>query len=136
MLCFEKNPYFFRELDKNIRGPNVVFSEGNVLTAERFLQGHGVQPGTVDCIISTLPCSNLDYERVLKGSVIPWLKPGGLFVQYMHVLSYLKGFNVARLLSNYFSGIEADLVIMNIPPAIVYNCRHGMNASLRKDRDV
>jgi len=123
LICFEKNPHFSEALQKKIRGPNVILSGGDVLRANRFLRFQGISKGTVDCIISTLPCSNVDYQLVLNDSVIPWLKRDGLFVQYMHVLSYLKGFSVAPILEKYFSHTVAEFVPFNLPPAIVYHCR-------------
>lgn len=123
LITFEKNPHFYQALKKNTIGPNVILSGGDVLRAGRFLHFHGIQKGEVDCIVSTLPCSNMDYSTILQESVIPLLKPGGLFVQYMHVLSYLKGFSVASILKKYFSHIEVEFVPFNIPPAIVYHCR-------------
>ena len=132
LICFEKNPHFYEALKRTIRGPNVILSGGDVLRASRFLRFQGIPKGTVDCIISTLPCSNLDYQSILRDSVMPWLKPGGLFVQYMHVLSYLKGFSVAPVLSTYFASVQSDFVFSNIPPAIVYHCSVNGNQRLHE----
>ncbi|MBI4429749.1 MAG: hypothetical protein HY562_11600 [Ignavibacteriales bacterium] len=123
LVCFEKNPHFYESLKRRVRGTNVILSGGDVQRSNRFLYFQGIAKGTVDCIISTLPCSNLDYETILEQSVISWLKPDGLFVQYMHVLSYLKGFSLESVLSKHFGSIQSDFVFSNIPPAIVYHCR-------------
>ncbi len=136
LICFEKNPHFSEALKRKIRGTNVILSGGDVLRASRFLHFQGISKGTVDCIISTLPCSNLDYQSILNESVMPWLKPDGLFVQYMHVLSYLKGFSVSRVLSNYFSSIQSDFVFSNVPPLMVYHCRSNRNEDDAKENGV
>lgn len=131
LFCFEKNEYFFAELKKNIRGSNVLLYRENVLNAERVLREYGIARGTIDCIISTLPCSNLDYDLVLQQTVLPWLREGGLLVQYMHVLSYFKGSSVAKILRKYFDGINTQLVLPNIPPAVVYHCTRAATTEKR-----
>ncbi len=124
---FEKNVVFFNRLNESIAGENVFLVNANVFESAAILMGeHGIDLHGADCIVSTLPCSNIDVNRLLRQSVFPLLTGGGLFVQYVHVVSIFKGFHLERILSPYFNQIIPVLVIGNIPPAIIYNCRNLM----------
>lgn len=124
LICFEKNNTFYNLLRKNVKGSNVfivhddVFNSMNIL----FLR-FGLQAGSVDCIVSTLPWSSLKFEELLRNEVLPLLKEGGIFIQYMHTLSVLKGIMLRPILKRYFSQIDLEFVFFNIPPALVYTCR-------------
>ncbi|MDD2772470.1 MAG: hypothetical protein PHP45_02125 [Elusimicrobiales bacterium] len=74
----------------------------------------------MDCIISTLPCSSIDFEAFLRLSVLPLLKKDGVFVQYMHTLSFLRGFRLRPVLEKHFAAVDSELVLSNIPPTMVY----------------
>lgn len=124
LICFEKNNAFCSLLGKTIQGRNVfvvndcVFNAANILSS-RF----EIKTGSVDCIISTLPCSSMQFGELLQKSVLPLLKEDGIFIQYMHTVSALKGFRLRPVLRKYFSRIDSDFVFFNIPPALVYTCR-------------
>ena len=123
LLAFEKNPVFFTELQKNIEGEDVFLLNASVFESVAILTGKfGFALSGVDCIVSTLPCSNIDVNNLLRESVVPLLNPGGLFIQYMHVISLLKGFHLRRILALYFRTIIPSIVIGNLPPVIIYNC--------------
>ena len=95
-----------------------VFNSRNILLL-RF----GVHGGSVDCIISTLPWSSLKLEELLRNEVLSLLKVGGIFIQYMHTVSVLKGILLRPILKRHFRQIDLELVFLNIPPALVYTCR-------------
>ena len=76
----------------------------------------------VDSIVSALPWSSLKFEELLMNEVLPLLKDGGLFIQYMHTLSVLKGIMLRPILQKYFTQIDLEFVFFNIPPALVYTC--------------
>ncbi len=124
LICFEKNNTFYHLLRKTVTGRNVfvvhddVFNSANILLS-RF----GIPSGSLDCIISTLPCSSMQFSELLQKSVLPLLKENGIFIQYMHTVSALKGFRLRPVLRKYFSRIDSDFVFFNIPPALVYTCR-------------
>jgi phospholipid N-methyltransferase len=76
-----------------------------------------------DCIISTLPCSCLNFYKFLRRAVLPVLSENGVFIQYMHTLSTLKGFRVKPYLEKCFDRVSTECVLRNLPPALVYTCR-------------
>jgi phospholipid N-methyltransferase len=124
LICFEKNHTFYNLLDKTVRGRNVFVVNDDVFNAANILSSRfEIMDGSVDCIISTLPCSSLKFEELLRKSVVPLLKDDGIFVQYMHTVSALKGFRLRPVLRKYFSRIDSDFVFLNLPPALVYTCR-------------
>ena len=103
LICFEKNNNFFNLLMRNIHGQNVFLINNDVSNSAKILSPEvGVSNEGVDCIISTLPCSSLNFDELLQKAVIPLLKEDGLFIQYMHILSFLKGFRLNPLLRKYF----------------------------------
>jgi phosphatidylethanolamine/phosphatidyl-N-methylethanolamine N-methyltransferase len=134
-VSFEKNHTFYRRLLKNLGRENVYCSEADVFDSVKDLAARMGDPhGKVDCIISTLPCSCLDFEVLVKNVVIPLLKEGGLFIQYMHVVSLLKGFRLKPLLEQYFNLIDLRFVLFNLPPALVYSCRGTDGQVARRGR--
>ena len=124
LICFEKNSTFFTHLAHEIRGENVRLVNGDAFDSVDILDSRfGIRREKVDCIISTLPCSSLKFEELLQKAVVPLLNENGLFVQYMHTLSTLKGFFPGPVLKKYFNQIEMDFVFRNLPPALIYACR-------------
>lgn len=124
LICFEKNINFHNSLVKSIHGQNVFFINDDVLNCAKHLPAEfGVSHKGVDCIISTLPCSSLNVDELLPKAVLPLVKKDGFFIQYMHILSFLKGFRLNPHLRKYFSQISSDFVFFNIPPALIYTCR-------------
>jgi len=127
IIGFEKNPFFCRRLREALKSEDFRLIEGDVLDWRKtLLRDAGVEPGTVDCIVSTLPCSSLDFNALLEHSVLPFLREeGGVYVQYMHVISYLKGFSLYRELNKHFLTIRRETVFRNLPPTQVCSC-HGV----------
>ncbi len=124
LICFEKNSTFFTHLAQEIRGENVHLVNGDVFDSVDILASRfGIQREKVDCIISTLPSSSLQFEDLLRKAVVPLLNENGLFVQYMHTLATLKGFFLGPVLKKYFNQTEMDFVFRNLPPALIYACR-------------
>ena len=82
----------------------------------------GVEISSVDCIVSTLPCSSIDFSGLIERAVIPVLRSGGHFVQYMHLLSLFKLFNPVNILREYFKTLRSDFVLFNVPPVMIYRC--------------
>ena len=123
-ISFEKNPRLHGPLEAGTKGENVFLVNEDALKCRKVLADvFGILEKGVDCIVSTLPCSCLDFDGLVRHSVLPVLKDNGHFIQYMHTLSLLKGFNLKRFLGNHFAGLHSDFVLFNIPPALVYTCR-------------
>lgn len=124
LICFERNNTFYRRLRKTVTGRNVFIVHDDVFnSANILLTQFGIPSGSLDCIISTLPCSSLKFDELLQKAVLPLLKEDGIFIQYMYTVSTLKGFRLQPVLQKYFSQIDSDFVFFNLPPALIYTCR-------------
>lgn len=124
LLAFEINPNLYEALKIGLTGENVYLIKEDALNCERVINGVlGRRGKNVDCIVSTLPCSCINFNLLIERSVLPVLKENGSFVQYSHTLSFLKGFNLYNCLAKYFSSMVSDHVLLNIPPALVYTCK-------------
>lgn len=122
-FAFEKNSVFFDLLSNTVKGENATLVNASVFESAGILsEQFAIDPGSVDCIVSTLPCSNIDIDTLLRRSVFPLLDVGGLFIQYMHVISLFKGYQLKSILASYFESVNSKLVMRNVPPVIIYNC--------------
>jgi hypothetical protein len=65
---------------------------------------------------SALPCTNIPFDRLLEERVLPYLNPEGIFVQYMHMLSFLRGMFPRTFLESRFESVMSEVVWFNIPP--------------------
>ena len=72
-----------------------------------------------DCIISGLPFSIFPEKltKAILDGVVKSLSDDGTFVAFQYS-PYM-----ARMLDSYFSHIEREFVVLNMPPAFVYKCR-------------
>lgn len=130
LICFEKNALFYDALRRTLSGRNVSIVPDDVFDAAQVLSFRfGIPERSADCIISTLPCSSIRFVELLDKAVLPLLKDEGVFVQYMHTVSVLKGFRLRPILGRYFDRIESDVVIRSIQPALIYTCRRGHRAA-------
>src|SRR3990170_1652538 len=70
LICFEKNSAFCSLLGKTIQGRNVFVVNDDVFNAANILSSKfEIKTGSVDCIISTLPCSSMQFGELLQKSV-------------------------------------------------------------------
>ena len=118
LICFEINPVFYNELVQNIQDDRVVVLNESAENIEEVLNKLKIEK--IDFCISSLPLAMIPASvsnRVLR-STIKCLKPKGKFVQYQYSLQYYKQ------LKNVFNekNIQLKFVLMNFPPAFVYNC--------------
>ncbi len=124
LVAFEKNPQLYRRLADGLRAENFILVNADILERDSAAAGEEhPAPARADCVVSTLPCSSLDFERLVQSSVIPCLEPGGIYIQYTHTLSCFKGFRARTVLGRYFREVRSVLVWRNLPPALVYTCR-------------
>ena len=125
LICFEKNPTLFRLLKNSIKGKNVflvnedAFDSPNVL-AEQF----NLSFNSVDCFISTLPNTFLNYDLLITEKICPYLKRNGLFVTYQYMTAKVKSRNLSPVLGEHFQKVKKKHVVWNLPPATVYTCRN------------
>jgi phospholipid N-methyltransferase len=123
-ISFEKNRNLHGQLKENLTGENVYLLNEDAFACKKVITDvFGLKEKSIDCIVSTLPCSCIDFDGLLRRSVLPVLKETGCFVQYTHTLSLLKGFSLEDMLGEHFTDLHSDFVLRNIPPALVYTCR-------------
>ncbi len=120
LVCVEMNRSFVDWLTRAITHEHCRISHQDVFDSDVGLRNLGIADHNVDCIISTLPCTNIPFDRLIRDRVLPYLKPDGVFVQYMHVLSYLRGMFPRPILEPHFQRVHSEFVGLNVPPAVVY----------------
>ncbi len=124
LISFEKNATLHSLLQSSSRGSNVTHVNADIFTCPSVLSAaFGVTGADVDCIISTLPCSCLDMDRLLRTAMLPVLADDGVFIQYMHTPSILKGFRLGPILRKHYRSVRSEFVLRNLPPTLVYSCR-------------
>lgn len=124
LISFEKNAMLHSLLQSSSRGRNVAHVNADIFTCPSVLSAaFGVTGAEVDCIVSTLPCSCLDVDGLLRTAVLPVLADDGVFIQYMHTLSVLKGFRLGPILRKHYGSVHSQFVLRNLPPTLVYACR-------------
>lgn len=109
------------------RFPTVTTYHDDALNVSAIAKQHGVQPGTVDAVVSSLPFLLFDddlQDRML-GAIAKVLRPGGRFsmVTYRPERIMTSARDFRRRMERHFAKVErAAFVPTNIPPAHVYRC--------------
>ncbi len=113
LLAIEFNAALFEEL-KKVRDPRLTLVQGDVREIDKILELHGIKG--VDVIVSGVPFAFFSgrgrHELLTKTSDL--LRPGGRFVAYQvttHLISMLK---------DYFSNVDIQFEVRNIPPHFVF----------------
>jgi phosphatidylethanolamine/phosphatidyl-N-methylethanolamine N-methyltransferase len=109
------------------RFPSVTTYHDDALNVSSIARKHGVQPGTVDAVVSSLPflLFDLDLQDRMLGAISKVLRPGGRFsmVTYRPERIMPSAREFRRLMERHFSVVErAIFVATNIPPGHVYRC--------------
>ncbi len=118
LICFEINDVFFANL-KKIDDERVVVLHQSAENIESELQKLNIK--NVDYCISSLPLTmipNEICERIILNTK-KTLVNDGLFIQYQYSLQYLPHFKESFDAEN----IDTKFVLLNFPPAFVYNCK-------------
>lgn len=122
LVCVEMNGSFVDLLTRGISDKNCHIAFQSIFDSDMGLRNRGIADHNVDCIVSTLPCSNIPFDQLIRERILPYLKPNGVFVQYMHALSFLRGMYPRRFLEPRFHRVSSEFVARNMPPAVVYTC--------------
>lgn len=122
-LGVEINPDLFEYVKK--RYPNFKFICGSAEAISEFTSGK-----KYDLVVSTLPWSLLDdYTRkTILEEVSKHLEKGAYFKTYMvcNALLTKKGKKFRQQLESKFE-VSSEWELLNIPPALVYECRLKTN---------
>lgn len=129
LLAFEINPRFVEYLQINLPDPRLEVVQCGAERADVELERRGI--GKVDAILSSLGLSLLPEPLVheIFERLLPHLAPDGVFTQfqYVHRIRMQDGlpeyFDAAKLLERYFPVVRRRMIVRNLPPAFVYDCR-------------
>ena len=113
-LVFEAEPALRRDLLR--RFPALELHE-DAATLGTTLAAGGLDGA--DCIISGLPFANFRplVRQTLLRVIFGALRPGGVFVGFQYSTQ------LRRELRACFGAVETEVVLRNVPPAVVYRCR-------------
>ena len=133
LLAFEINPKFCDHLRRTISDPRLVVIGDSAERLPDELAARGL--GCVDAALSSLGLTvmpELLRNRILRG-LAGAMAPDGVFTQfqYLHgLLAYFQSnngqlarFTALGFLERYFREVSAELILLNIPPAIVLTAR-------------
>lgn len=113
LLAVEFNAELFEEL-KNVKDPRLTLVHGDVREIDKILDRHRVKG--VDVIVSGVPFAFFSgrgrHELLTKTSEL--LRSGGRFVPYQ-VMTHL-----IPMLKDYFSKVDIQFEVRNIPPHFVF----------------
>ncbi len=129
LFAFEINPRFIEYLRTNIPDRRLEVIECGAERADVELERRGVHH--VDAVLSSLGLGLLPESLVheIFEGLLPRLAPDGVFTQfqYIHRMRMLDGrpeyFDAAHLLQRYFPVVKRRMIVRNLPPAFVYDCR-------------
>lgn len=115
LVAIEFNQKLFEELTATVKDERLIPVHGDVREIDKILAQVGVA-APVDAITSGVPFSYFSnrgrHELLLKTSEM--LRPGGRFVPYQ-VTTHL-----IPLLKDYFSDVDTQFEVRNIPPHFVF----------------
>jgi phospholipid N-methyltransferase len=113
LVAIEFNAELFKGL-KKLSDPRLILVRGDVREIDKILAKHGIS--SADAIVSGVPFSFFSgrgrHELLLKTSEL--LSPGGRFVAYQ-VTTHL-----IPLLKDYFSRVDTQFEVRNIPPHFIF----------------
>lgn len=116
LIVYELNETFFNNLESDIKDPRVTLIHGSAESILAYAKAHNLGP--VDCIISSLPLTNLSdtlIDNILHASNSA-LKPCGKFIQFQYTpIRY-------KQLKSVFKSLDMSFTAFNFPPAFVYTC--------------
>jgi len=134
LICFEKNLALYKLLKKSINGRNVFLVNEDAFDSPSVLeQQFNLNCNSVDCFISTLPNTFLDYDRLIRDKICPLLKEDGVFTTYQYVTAKIKSPNLNPVLGKYFHRVGKKNIIKNLPPATVYTCQNKKDSHFSVD---
>lgn len=133
LFCFEINPRFRDYLETTLADPRLVVVPTGAERAGEELAARSIR--RVDAAVSSLGLTLMagkQRQAVLRG-LVGFLGRGGVFTQYQYLHGLLaclqrsdgrlERFTAARFLRRYFAHVTSEVVLRNLPPAVVFTCR-------------
>lgn len=129
LLAFEINPKFVRYLRTNLPDPRLEVIECGAERAHEELDRRGIHK--VDAVLSSLGLSLFPDSLVQQifDRLIPRLADDGVFTQFQYITRVrlqdgkAEYFDAADVLRRYFPIVRRRMIVRNLPPAFVYDCR-------------
>ena len=118
LLVFEVEPQFVANLRERVNDPRVVIVADSAATLAEQLER--LHLPAVDCVVSGLPFTSLPrpVTHAILETTRAALRPGGVFVTYQYTPV------LRSLLRSYFPTTRIRrIVLRNLPPALVFECR-------------
>lgn len=115
LLAFEINPVFIEELQK-IQDNRLIIINDSAEKIKDYLTQN--QQTSADYIISSLPFAMIPNEvvhNILTNSDNA-LSNKGKYIQFQYSL------NAKKKLASYFSKVNINFTVLNLPPAFIYIC--------------
>jgi phospholipid N-methyltransferase len=113
LFSYEINEVFANKLN-NIKDSRLTILNNCVSTIATTFEAN-----TVDFVVSSLPLANIKrkFKKQLLTDISKVLKPEGSFIQYQYSKKDYK------LLKQHFNNTSTIMCYLNVPPAIIYNCK-------------
>ena len=129
LLSFEVNPKFVNYLRNHMHDPRLEVLACGAEEAADELRRRGHR--RVDAVLSSLGLTLMDQQTVARmfRELRPMLDDHSVFTQfqYVHRVRIEDGrpsyFDARHILRRYFQSVERRMIIRNLPPAFVYECR-------------
>jgi phospholipid N-methyltransferase len=133
LLAFEVNPRFCDYLKTSLPDPRLVVVCGSAERLPDELAARGL--GRVDAALSSLGLTTMENglrSRILQ-RLVDSMSPHSVFTQfqYLHGLlayiqtnnGHLERFTALGFLQRFFREVNTELILLNVPPAIVLTAR-------------
>jgi len=129
LFAFEINPRFVHYLRRNVTDPRLEVIACGAEQIDVELARRGVT--SVDAVLSSLGFSLLPEPLVheIFQRLLPLLVPDGVFTQFQYVTRMrlqdgrAEYFDVGAFMQQYFPIVRRRMIVRNLPPAFVYDCR-------------
>jgi phosphatidylethanolamine/phosphatidyl-N-methylethanolamine N-methyltransferase len=130
LLAIDINPTFIDHLRAACRDSRLTLVCGCATDLRSLLALHGVGP--VDAVVSSLGLTVMDHRArtFIMRQIGACLASCGTMTQYQYVGPLdvprfgFRRFDEARFLRRFFCDVSVGRVILNVPPALVFTCRH------------
>ncbi len=131
LLAFEVNPRFVRYLRKECEDSRLEVIQASAASLVEELGKRGID--RADAVLSSLGCSLMPESvvRDVLDAASQVIGDHGVFTQfqYVHRMRIENGrpmyFDVAQWLNQHFPLVNRRMIVRNLPPAFVYDCRNG-----------
>ena len=120
LILLEYNKVFCKQLEERYNEiDNIIIINDSAENVDMYLEKYKIR--NVDYVVSGLPFASLPKNisnRILKKTK-NILKKDGLFITFQYTL--LK----KEFIAGYFTKIELERVVLNVPPAYVLKCENS-----------